>query len=234
MTAYKWADLDRETLRSLLPGAVVVIAVGAVEQHGPHLPTGTDSLIAGVVTERAADRAGVPVIVAPAIVVGASDHHLPFGGTISLRPTTLLALIGDVLNCLAAAGARKVLLVNGHGGNSGLCHAAASEASSRLGIAVGHLDYWHLLPAAPGHAGEFETGLVRVIAPHLVGEVKPRNAPAVPYQVEGITMHSPEIWAAIDGFTDDPSQAEVARSRERLDHIIAALSTCMREFERSS
>src|SRR5262245_28053786 len=129
VTARRWAETDRETLRGLLPEALVLLAIGATEQHGPHLATGTDALIAATTCERAADaaadRARRPLVVVPALPYGASDHHLPFGGTLSLAPETLLAVLGDLARSLAAQGGRRLVLVNGHGGNIGICRTFA-------------------------------------------------------------------------------------------------------------
>jgi creatinine amidohydrolase len=232
--AHRWADLDRTALSGLLPEAVTVLPVGAVEQHGPHLPTSTDIRIATAVAERAADQAaehhGVPVVLAPGVCFGASQHHLGFGGTISLRPETLLAVLGDVLGSLATSGARRVLIVNGHGGNVGICHAAAASAAcAHAPMVVAHVDYWSLLPAStpgvPGHAGRFETALMLAITDGSAAvTLSPR--PPVPSAAElpGVQIHSQRRWREIDGYTDDPSAATVQEGRALLDRISGTLT----------
>ncbi|NUT55395.1 MAG: creatininase family protein, partial [Thermoleophilia bacterium] len=84
-TVRRWDELTREELAELAPSALLVLPVGTTEQHGPHLATGTDALIAGAVAERAAAAAARPetILLAPTLAYGASDHHLPFGGTLS-------------------------------------------------------------------------------------------------------------------------------------------------------
>jgi creatinine amidohydrolase len=228
--AVRWARTDREELRRLLPEGVVVVPVGATEQHGPHLPTGTDALIAQEIAWRAAQEAAVrshrPLLVAPTLAYGASDHHLPFGGTLSLSPATLLAVITDLLRCVATQGGRRAVLLNGHGGNVGICHTAAGSAASAFGLLVGHLDYWRLAqpeggPPIPGHAGEFETSLVLALDEESVGQSAARpSAPEIP-SVDGVDLYTAALWHAIDGYTDRPEQADRSSGTRRVEHVIA-------------
>jgi creatinine amidohydrolase len=236
MSALEWSELDRTSLAERLPRALVVVPMGAVEQHGHHLPTGTDSLIAGALARAAAERAAADlegdVIVLPQQWVGASDHHLPFGGTLSLRPSTLLAVLEDVLASVAGAGARRVVLVNGHGGNSGVCHAAAAAASARHGLAVAHLDYWQLLPInvetdgapVPGHAGAFETSMLLALRPELVKQAPDRAAPPDFPAPAGVTVHSAPQWAAIDGYTDHPERASESLGLSLQEELVTQMA----------
>lgn len=232
-TALRWADVDRHVLTSHLPEAVVLVPVGATEQHGPHLPTGTDALIAAGICEAAVDRAAQrserPLILAPTLAFGASDHHLPFGGTLSLSPETLLAVLLDLARSVAAQGGRRLALVNGHGGNVGVCHAAAAAASTRYGLAVGHLDYWRLAQAepdvpVPGHAGEFETSIVLALRPDLVRERSARTHPPTVASVPGIDIHAGKLWQTIDGHTDRADLADVESGKNRLEYIVELMA----------
>lgn len=246
---WRWSELTRTHLTELLPGAVVAMATGATEQHGPHLATGTDALLATTVLERAAERygmlpanrgaAGRPLILAPTMPFGASDHHLPFGGTISLRAETLLAVLIDICSSLSAVGAKRFLIVNGHGGNTGICHAAAGAAAARTGLIVAHVDYWSLLgadtspldPAAvPGHAGVFETSLVSAVRPDLVSDPPTRPEPPTTIEVPGLTGHAARIWSDRDGYTDSPAEGSAATGRLLLDRLAAALATRLSAF----
>ncbi|GAA3941633.1 creatininase family protein [Actinomadura viridis] len=229
----RWAETGRQALADQLHDAVVLLPVGATEQHGPHLPTGTDALIADAVCEaaaaQAAPRSPRPLIVAPAIPVGASDHHLPFGGTLSLTPETLSAVLLDLARSIAVQGGRRLILVNGHGGNVGVCHAAAAAAGTRHGLAVGHVDYWRMAEAerdvpVPGHAGEFETSLVLALRPELVGNRPRRDPVPEPPAVPGVDLHTAALWRAIDGYTDRPEAADAATGRHRLDRLVTLLA----------
>src|ERR1700712_3311082 len=119
MAKRMWADLTRVEISDARDsGAVVAIPVGAIEQHGTHMPVGTDSLLSLAVTERAAERAKSIVLVAPVLSYGFSPHHLSHPGTISLRLTTYLSVLRDMAASIAGAGFRRIVFVNGHGGNS--------------------------------------------------------------------------------------------------------------------
>ncbi|WP_370615375.1 creatininase family protein [Mumia sp. Pv 4-285] len=225
-----WSQSGREALGRWLPDALVVVPVGATEQHGPHLATGTDAFLAEAVawqgSQAAAQRSSRTLLVAPTIGYGVSGHHLPFGGTLSLKPATLLALLGDVFGSVAAQGGRRVVVVNGHGGNVGICQAAAADAASSLGLAVAHLDYWRLAPReddvfAPGHAGEFETSLMLALHPETTTVPEARSTSPAVLAVEDVGVHTPALWQAIDGYTDEPAKAEAVAGRSRLDHLVA-------------
>ena len=108
-------------------GAVVVVPLGATEQHGPHLPVETDSLIAAGMATRAAELAGVPVVVGPTIPFGYSHYHLHLAGTVSLRRETLAGLLLDVCRSIHAHGFERLLLLNAHGGNAPGMESAVTE-----------------------------------------------------------------------------------------------------------
>lgn len=245
----RWTELTRSRLTELLPDAVVAMALGATEQHGPHLATGTDALLATTVLERAADRYGVlpenpgaanrPLILAPTMPFGASDHHLAFGGTLSLQAQTLLAVLVDICSSLSAVGAKRLVIVNGHGGNTGVCHAAAGAAAARSGLIVANVDYWSLLgtdtrplePAAvPGHAGVFETSLISAVRPDLVTDPPTRADPPGTIEVAGLTVQAARIWSDRDGYTDSPADGSVATGQLLLDRLASALASRLGAF----
>ncbi len=233
MSVLRWNEATREELSGVLPEALVVLPVGATEQHGPHLATGTDALLADTVASRAVARAGADcardLVLAPTIPVGASDHHLPFGGTLSLSPETLQAVLVDLARSVAAGGGRRLVIVNGHGGNRGVCHSAAAAASTRSGLAVAYLDYWALLnagddPRVPGHAGEFETSMVLAVRPELVRPRAARDEPRWVPVVRNVDIYSGAVWQGIEGYTDDPARADAEQGNAWLDHCVSALS----------
>lgn len=181
MTLHRWAELDREAIgRKLRDGAATMLPLGAVEQHGPHLPTGTDTLLAERIVERVAMAAKRDVLVLPAIPFGLSGYHRHWGGTITLEAETLTRLLCDIAASVQAAGGSDLFIINGHGGNRGICTTVSLSTSAR-GFSVHGLCYWDVATdlartlythdaGSLGHAGQAETGLVAAHFPELVGE----------------------------------------------------------------
>ncbi len=235
MTVHEWSELTREQLGLLLPEALVVLAVGATEQHGPHLPTGTDALVVDAVVRRAAAAAaaGRDLVLAPTLAFGASDHHFPFGGTLSLRVETMTEVLLDLARSVAVSGGRRLLIVNGHGGNRGACQSAAQRAATAHELHVAYADYWELLladappgpadPPVPGHAGAFESSLVTHLRPELVRELPGRAAPA-PGPSLGVSVQEQASWTRIDGFTDRPADADAEAGQRWFEACVAALA----------
>ncbi|WP_158889868.1 creatininase family protein [Amycolatopsis anabasis] len=241
MTLLRWAECTRTQLRAVLPDALVVLPMGATEQHGPHLATGTDALIADMVTRfaaaRAIESAHRHLVLTPCLRFGASDHHLPFGGTLSLSVDTAIGVLTDLGTSIAASGGRRLVIVNGHGGNRGVCHAAAAKLSARHDLAVAVVHYWELLPAVedtpvPGHAGEFETAMVLALRPELVGERFARPGPVETFAAPGVEVHDAAAWQRIDGYTDEPARATRERGTEWLEGCVSALANRLIELAR--
>ncbi len=103
----------------------IIIPIGSTEQHGPNGLIGTDHLDAEFVAKGVGDQIGA--LVAPTLTIGMSQHHLGFAGSITLRPSTLIALVGDVVTSLTKHGFERFLFINGHGGNVATVTAAFDE-----------------------------------------------------------------------------------------------------------
>ncbi|MBW3633295.1 MAG: creatininase family protein, partial [Chloroflexi bacterium] len=129
------ADLSSPETRDLLPGIeLVLLPVGAHEQHGPNSAVSTDTISADALSRAAAALVGPAVAVAPAIPWGVSWHHLRFAGTIALRPATLIAVLADVVGSLYPHGFRRFLVVNGHGGNTAAITTAIEQIKHDTGV----------------------------------------------------------------------------------------------------
>src|SRR5262245_3335441 len=179
-----FSELSREKIRELAPRAVVVLPTASIEQHGPHLPVVTDTLLCGTVAQRAAERAyaTVPVLVTPVLCYGNSHHHRPFPGVLSLSSPVYLAVVNEILEGLTLSGFKKLVVLNGHGGNHDSNAVVGLDFVNRLGhdVSIVTASYWDIARAAieesgimkgeriPGHAGRFETAMVRAIRPDLV------------------------------------------------------------------
>ena len=167
-------ELDRDR-------TVLVLPIGSVEQHGRHLPLGTDTLLAVSVCCAAADRIPGRVAVLPPPWYGFSPHHMRFAGTVTLRAETLMELVEDIAESVIAHGFRRLLIVNGHGGNVGIIDVLSSTLGYkfRSKSRIATLTYFQLArdaiaklrrsqPGGMGHACEFETAMMQHIHPKLV------------------------------------------------------------------
>ena len=177
----EWDRLKAHELRALASeDAVVVLPVAATEQHGPHLPTMTDTRIGSEVARRAARKAypRQPAVVAPALFVGLSGHHMDFGGTLTLDHETFVAVIGGLVRSVVRHGFRKIAISNSHGGNILAMQFAADRLAQETGAAIVATTYAiegakaiaPLLEDQPGvmHACEAETSMMLALEPGLV------------------------------------------------------------------
>jgi creatinine amidohydrolase len=234
-----WDGLTREEIASVAADALLVIPTGTTEQHGPHLATGTDALIATAVAERAAAAATRPetILLAPTLSYGASDHHLSFGGTLSLGVTTFQLVLRDLLASAAVAGCRRVFLLNGHGGNAAACAIAVAEASRDHGLVAATALVSDLVAAADvdgpkrGHAGSFETSLVLALDPERVrlNRAVPSPGGEARTRAPGLTVGEPGRWEELDGYTDRPDEASIERGERALVACVRAAAAAFEE-----
>jgi creatinine amidohydrolase len=200
---------------------VLLVPVGATEQHGPHLPLGTDTAIAATV----AARSGLPV--APALPYGASGEHESFAGTVSIGTEILAAVIVE-LGRSACRFARRLVLVNGHGGNVGALRAAVALLRSE-----GRDVAWFPcgVPGADAHAGHHETGVMLALAPDTV-----RPDLAAPGNTAPLRELMPAISAGSvrdvspSGVLGDPTGATAGEGAETVSVIVAALVTAVERW----
>lgn len=247
-------EATRERLREVADRALLVWPVGATEQHGPHLPTGTDALHAEWVAREAAVRAGaqgLTIVVAPTLRIGSSQHHLPFGGTMSLPTETYYRTVRAGVESLVTDGFRRVVVVNGHGGNHELIQLVVRDLALdlrevHLGAGSWWTIAWDALVAAgaaevgrfPGHAGRFETSLMLAMRPDLV--VQPLPHRDEPGTTDGrrfgadLRAEHAGSWQAIDGFGDSPDLADAELGRRWLDVSADAVAASYLAFQRAS
>jgi len=145
-----WQEIDTYLERS----RGIIIPIGSTEQHGPLGFIGTDALCPEVIARGVAER--IDALVAPTISIGMAQHHLGFAGSISLRPSTLMAVVRDVVQSLARHGFERCYFLNGHGGNVATVSAAFSEIYADASFARGggnqpeircKLSNWYTAPA---------------------------------------------------------------------------------------
>jgi creatinine amidohydrolase len=222
-------DLDSRTFeRALARNPLVILPVGALEAHGPHLPLGADQLQAEATAATLAER--TDALVAPTIAYGSAPGARRFPGTVSLTMAQLGAHATGVLSELARSGVRRILVLSGHAerGHMAALREAADEAmrahpATRIAV-LSDYDFVYELrgrdsPATDGHAGLLETSRVLALAPATVGAARPvveyRRSPFLPGA--GTESEWPE---SVMGDTR-PASAELGRKVQ--DHVIARL-----------
>jgi creatinine amidohydrolase len=251
-------EMTREQIKAIAPQAVAVLPTASIEQHGPHLPVLTDTLLCGTVAQRAAEAAAdrVRVVVAPVMRYANSHHHRPFAGVLSLAAPTYMAAVTDVLEGLHRSGFRKLVVLNGHGGNTDANAVVGLDFVNRLGFdaAIATAAYWDIgrpaiveqgiMPGGmiPGHAGRFETAMVMAIRPELVsqegmGQIADqsnRQTGIFAKDLVGGTVQRYGTWGASAGYTDNPAAATPEEGKRMLDIIVQRVADFLVAFDKSN
>jgi creatinine amidohydrolase len=186
-----WADLGTRDFGALDPAtAVAVLPVAATEQHGPHLPLSVDQTLVDGVVAAALPHLGaeLPVLFLPTQQVGYSPEHSRFPGTLTLSSATVAAIWIELGQCVAAAGLKKLLLLNSHGGQVSVMDIVARELRTRSNLIVYSCSWWNLplgtevngLFSAEEHrfgvhGGEIETSMMLALRPQTVAMERARN-----------------------------------------------------------
>jgi len=234
LAASTWTDADAvETDLALLP-------VGSTEQHGPHAPLGTDTLLAEAVAEAGAGAYDGEVVVAPSLPVGVSEEHRAFAGTLWLSPEAFRAAVHDVVTSLAHHGYRRVVLVNGHGGNVDALREVAAR-TTRDGDAYAVPFTWFQAvdvgeaagtDIGMGHAGPAETALLRASNPELVREDRADEAADGAAErwgewVSGVNLAYDTDEFAANGVVGDPREGDAEVGERILDAAGGSLATLL-------
>ncbi len=236
---------------------VVLLPVGSVEQHGRHVPVGCDANSAEAVALRAAEAAQgseQPVLVLPTLWYGYSPHHMGFAGTVTLRSETFLTVMQDVVESVLRHGVRRVVMLNGHGGNV----SSLDVVASRLGHAwhgrarIAAVTYFQLAgpraaefresaPGGMGHACEFETSLQLALHPAFVDmKAAVTHYPTPPSPRQSTDLFGSSTVGSYHDFKDlsptgtlgDPSLATREKGETILRICVEELAAFIREFAR--
>ena len=230
------------------PSSSLVQPLGAVEQHGPHLPYNTDLVIADRVATAAVDRVGVDLDVwlLPPLAYTKSNEHAWSPGTIWLSATTLLAVLDDIGRCVATTPARRLVFFNGHGGNSALVGVANREIRLAHGLMT-FLAHPGVPPDQGGvsaadelgmgiHGGTDETSMMLHLAPELVDmDVATRNVPESLAANEYVRFGGPVGFGWLsndfgpDGHIGDPTTATAEQGRVLFDAAVDAFCAALAE-----
>ncbi|WP_399937469.1 creatininase family protein [Streptomyces sp. BBFR25] len=254
MSQSRLTELTWREVRRAGEQGIALLPIGSQEQHAGHLPMGTDTLLVEEVVDRALalldhDAPPAPEVVRlPALPFGHSPHHL-FAAAVSLSAATLGAVLDDVLDSLVTSGYRRVMVVNGHGGNDEIMRLAVKRFALRARVTVAACSYWTLTEGeegagrpdvSPGHAGWFETSLMLAARPELVRTPVPARTPVEPPPLfdqpphPGLTVERHGEWERVDGSTDDASAADADRGGRLLDDRARGLARAIRAFDAAS
>ncbi len=247
-TSREFAQLEREDIVAVLP-------VGAVEQHGPHLPMKVDSFIADAIVSRLAARlpAGSRVLFLPTQSVGKSNEHIRYPGTLTLLPETMVAVLRETGASVARAGVRKLVFLNAHGGNVSTIDVVARDLRVDHGMLVFAVN-WFGVGMPEGvydpdelrhgiHAGDMETSVMLALEP---GSVRTEEAedfrPAsrdweTAYTHVGLDRGARPAWQVQDlhpcGAAGNAAAATAEKGNATIDHAVDGLLALLSEVERA-
>lgn len=249
MTRY-WNELTSPDLAELAgEGAVAVMVLGAIEQHGPHLPLATDLIIGEGLLKAALETVSLehPLLVLPPLAIGASEEHGHFAGTLSLSPAQAAATIIAVGEGIHRSGIKRLVLVNSHGGNHAAMATAALDLRRRLGMLVVKASYMRFAPPEELieaqelrqglHGGQAETSMMLHLNPALVHADQARNfsprqrsGQAHPLGPEGQAAWA---WLAEDlnaaGVVGRADRASAKLGQQLLAHYSQVLATVLQQ-----
>lgn len=191
-----------------------------------------------------------PILVAPTLPVGLSQHHLPFGGTLSFSVETFFRMLVEVGESALKSGFGAVFFLNGHGGNVEIAASASQEVTRRTGRSAGSGSYWimsweNLIAQGlgadaqlPGHAGIFETSIMLALRPELVSATLPSRdgnfGLSSPNFFGSYHEFHPGTWEAINGWSDNPIQASAERGQRILDTVVKSTALGLEAFAAKS
>ncbi len=233
--------------------ATVLVPIGAVEQHGPHLPLSVDWIIADEVAKAVIDRVGgeLPVWMVPTLPFSKSNEHAWSAGTIWLSQSTMMQMLDDIGRCVAAAGAKRLVFLNGHGGNSTLLNVACRELRLAHGLLT-FLVHPFVPPAyAPPdpdaansvelgmgiHGGRDETSVMLHLRPDLVDMSRAvRNVPEWMTKRDHVKFGGSVQFGWLsndfgaDGHIGDPTGASAERGAKLFDDSVAFIIEQLRDI----
>ncbi len=224
MKKVHWEEMRRTEIEELAKAnAVVIIPVGSTEQHGNHLPVNVDISCCYAIAQRAAQSINeFPVLVLPPIWMGFSPQHMIFPGAITLKHRTFVEVLTQVAAGVHAHGFKKILILNGHGGNAGIVNSLCLKLTHEDGTPTATYTYWEMPSVTDemkrisqtdegiGHAGEMETSLQLYLQPELV-----------------------DIGSAVQvpGIVGDPTSGSREKGEQIVNAAVNALVKILRDYQ---
>jgi len=242
---YVLAETNWKTVKET-PFEVAILPWGATEPHNYHLPYGTDNYETGPIAERAAEIAwkqGAKVVVLPTVPFGVNTGQLDLRLAINMNPSTQLAVLTDVATALSGQGVRKLLILNGHGGND--FRQMIRELQPRVKIFICMINWWTCVKGSdyfvePGdHAGEMETSLMMALEPDLLlplSEAGPGKAKK--FRVAGLRdgwAWAPRKWTKVtaDTGTGNPAASAPVKGEKFLGAVTERIGSFLVELAKA-
>ncbi|HIE51477.1 MAG TPA: creatininase family protein [Armatimonadetes bacterium] len=246
---YTWPEIREVVKRQ----PVVVLPIGSVEDHGPHLPLDTDHFLITAVCEEAARRIPEEMLLLPPVPYGFADHHLDFPGPITIRPAHLEAFVLDITTSVARHGFSKILLADGHGSNMPILELVARRTVLETKALCAAFIWPNLIlevlreireseyPGGLAHAGELETSVYLWLNSEAVQReqaVKDLHEHPSKFHWQDSTGGGPlrfmDWWSRIShtGTVGDPTVASAEKGQKCFEACVERLIALVREFRR--
>ena len=249
--ASTYADLNQAT-----KDKVILLPLGAIEQHGPHLSVSTDTDIVTQIAQQIEKILPNEVLLCPTLPFGSSHHHLSFGGTISIAPELYTQVLIDLVNSLVISGFQKIVLLNGHGGNITPAKQALAVLSKRFDVThqptIALATYWEvggkafageppMQSPALSHACEYETSMRlhlfadKVWMDRVERAQRPESNGYIPWEDDepyrGVTVFKQTEFISSNGSSGEPQLGTAEKGKHLIDHAVKALVTFIESFK---
>jgi creatinine amidohydrolase len=252
-TKYRYEEFTWPEIReAVAENRVVVLPVGTIEQHGPHLPLVTDVLTSSEMSRRAVERIPSEALLMPPVYYSFNEHHMDFPGTIAVNGSTVVKYVTDIGLSLAHHGFRKILLVNGHGSNVPFLDVAARNITNRSEAICAMVSWWSLIPRElfrelreseyPGgmaHGCELETSVLLHLRGDLVQmeraekDINFQRTEFFYWDLEGGSPVFFQEWFSRyskTGTVGDPTKATVEKGEKFVSTVVERMVALLREF----
>lgn len=251
-----FSALNYEEIRQKASESVIVLPLGATEQHGPHLAVSTDTDIVSKIAQEAEKQLPGDILLCPELPYGSSNHHLFFGGTISLSAETYSKLVIELVGSIIRSGFRRIVLLNGHGGNITPVKQALAVLSGMFDVSanpnIALVTYWELAgkifagespmeSPALSHACEYETSLMLHLFPGKVWTDKavrarrPMKNGYIPWEDDepyrGVTMIRQTQFISGNGSSGEPQLASASKGAHLFGRSVESLVRFINEFK---
>jgi len=249
--ASTYADLNQAA-----KDKIIILPLGAIEQHGPHLSVSTDTDIVTQVAQEIEKKIPDTVLLCPTLPFGSSHHHLSFGGTISIAPELYTQVLIDLVNSLIISGFQKIILLNGHGGNITPAKQALAVLSKRFDAShqptIALATYWEvggkafageppMQSPALSHACEYETSMMlhlfadKVWMERVERAQRPESNGYIPLEDDepyrGVTVFKQTEFISSNGSSGEPQLGTAEKGKHLVDHAVKALVTFIESFK---